>query len=367
MKLAVDAREFTESKTGIARYLENLLAPLVSSDDIRMILFVNRESCVPRSIKGPSVKLIALPALPTPLVDQFVIPYQATRAGARVFFSPYYKTAMLGSFKRVTTVHDIMFLRLPGERPALRSLRSMLFNIFVKRADILLCDSQFTKHDISSLLPSLADRSSVLYPGLHASWRSPPDDSDDVVARYTKTGRYLLYVGNFKPHKNVDMLVRAFSKSLRNGKAADHELLLAGSDSRNVGRIRGLIAALGIGERVLVHEDVVDHDLRSLYARAAWYVSASAYEGFGYPFLEAMVSGCPVVCYPCTSIQEVTGGAAVEIRELSVDSVAAALERAMAYDDAARNQFVAAGRSQADRFVPGNGHKEFLDAVYSLA
>ena len=116
MRICIDAREFVSGRqTGISRYLEGLLTGLGDRADIELKLFVNSLDSVPPSLRKQRIALVALPHLPTQIVDQIILPRLAQNSNADVFFSPYYKIPLTGRFKRVITV-SYTHLTLPTKR-----------------------------------------------------------------------------------------------------------------------------------------------------------------------------------------------------------------------------------------------------------
>jgi glycosyltransferase involved in cell wall biosynthesis len=377
MKICIDAREFVSGRqTGIGRYLEGLLTGLSDRPDIELTLFVNSLDSVPPSLCKPSVTLIALPRAPTLMVDQIILPRLAQNSKADVFFSPYYKVPLTGQFKRVITVHDIMFLRLPAPHgvgqaglPGLSRLKRLLvaiqLRLAARRADMILVDSRFTGDDLAAFTASAVSKTRVLYPTLDSVWLTPVSASiaEQIRARFADRRPFFLYVGNFRPHKNVDLLVEAFLKLESEGKAQDRCLLLVGGDDENAPRIERQIAVSGRKLSIRIHRNISDADLRALYAAAEWFVTASKYEGFGYPVLEAMAGGCPVICHPCTSLPEITGDAALPITALNPSAIANVLERAISMSTSERESYVTKGKTKAAEFCSDNSSKAFLELL----
>ena len=292
----------------------------------------------------------------------------AQTEGADIFFSPYYKIPLWGKFKKVITVHDVMFLRLPGGNPLKKKLAGVQLRWAARKADLILADSEFTRKDLREMLPQAGSKISVLYPNVEAGWAQPVDEKSitAVRQRYAGDGPFLLYVGNFKPHKNVDLLVRTFQKLAEQDKVGPHKLLLVGGDPANLRRIESLIP---VGERkglVRIYPDVPDADLKALYSAAAWFVTLSGYEGFGYPVLEAMACGCPVSCHPCTSIPEIAGQAFVPVAALTMDSAFKAICNALQMSRMDQIQRSDHGKRQAARFLTAAASDLFTNLLGNL-
>lgn len=368
MKIGVDAREFVEQgKTGIRRYLENLLAPLTGKADFNLVLFVNRRDFIPENLCAPSVKLIALPALPTQIVDQVALPHLAQQENIDIFFSPYYKVPLSGKFKRIITVHDIMFLRQEGLNSFTRFLIARQLRASARKADIIMVASDFTAADLSDFMPSLKPKIHRIYHDISAAWLKPVAPAALAAARerYAHGQPFFLYAGNFRPHKNVPLLLQAFAQLVAERQAAERLLLLAGGDAHNLPRISELIRKLGLEKHALICPNLPDEDLRGLYAAADWFITASSYEGFGFPLLEAMTAGCPVICHPRTSIPEVVGKAALELSALTVEEIIRVAKLAFNMKPDERRIYVEKGEQQALLFSPGTTAEQFAALLHN--
>jgi len=369
MRICVDAREFAANQTtGISRYLQNLLSLLSGQSGPDLTLLVRSADVLPAGLEHMGPRCISLPTLPTPVIDQILLPRITARQGAHVFFSPYYKVPLTGRFKRIITVHDIMFLRLPGLSRIGKLMCSTQLGLAARKADAILVDSEFTRTDLVSYLPYTADKLRVLHPGLEAAWLEQCDAAaiEQAHARYADGKPFFLYVGNFKPHKNVDLLVKTFAELDSAGAMQGRCLVLAGGDGKNSERIARLVTDLGRQNTIRIHERVPDSDLKALYASADWFVTASEYEGFGYPVAEAMACGCPVICHPCTSIPEVTGGHSIDIVSLDPEGVSGALQKALSLSESRRIDMVTQGRAHAATFTSKAAADAFLRVVESL-
>ena len=134
---------------------------------------------------------------------------------------------------------------------------------------------------------------------------------------------YLLYIGNSKPHKNVNRLLKAFSKAQI---STDIRLLLRISGA-TLEDYKQELEQLNILNRVVFLDVISDNDLPSYYRGAKALVFPSLYEGFGLPPLEAMACGTPVITSNTTSLPEVVGNAAILVDPLDIDSIRFAIEQ----------------------------------------
>ena len=126
--------------------------------------------------------------------------------------------------------------------------------------------------------------------------------------RYGIDAPYIYYLGNFKPHKNVQALIGAYARleaSLRDR----FTLVIGGREDRWFSERQNLVVDLGVADRVRFIGQVDEADMPGLYSGAELFVFPSIYEGFGLPPLEAMACGTPVLCSNRTSLPEVVGDA----------------------------------------------------------
>ena len=218
-----------------------------------------------------------------------------------------------------------------------------------RRADSLIAVSEAEKRNIIEFTAVPANRVHVI--NLAAQERFRPrsgiDGRIDVRIKYGLPDRYILFVGNIYPFKNVEAIVRAFHNLVVNHKIP-HDLVLAGEQQYRSQGVWEMIADLGIEERV-VRTGFVTDDLPALYSDADLFVFPSYYEAFGLPPLEAMQSGVPVVCSNTGGIPEVVGDAALQVEPASVDGIASAMLRILS-DSTLREHLVRKGFERAAAF-----------------
>lgn len=373
IRCAVDAREFSipGRLTGVGRFLINILAPLAGTGSgFEFHLLTHAPDSVPSKLQQlPGIHTVALPVGQALQVDQWLLPKAARDLGAHCFFSPTYNGPLLTRMPSVITVHDIMLLRFPGLLPPRRLLLRLHLSLVIRRCTRIITVSKFTERDLIDMFPAAAEKTVVLYSDIGVDWYNSLTDRSRATAPSVspeRFGKFFLYVGTFKPHKHVDVLIKAFHAALVAGKITDHCLVLIGGDDENMGRILRLIKRHDLDKKVFVCRDIDDNSLSRFYQAADWFVTASAYEGYGYPPVEAMLAGCPVICHQGTSLIEVVGSAALPITDLSVPEVMASLVRAAAMGPAERQPYCQAGERQVRLFKPGQTAEGFARLCHSL-
>jgi glycosyltransferase involved in cell wall biosynthesis len=352
MNIGLDIRELqTGMMTGIGRYLTNFLHwAIPANPDCRFYLYGNQKTSF--DYPASNVVLRIIPEWCTLWWDQVILPYQIKRDRLDVFLSSYIKCPLLASAPVVTTIHDLLFLVLPEYR------RSRLWEAFYKclaglaaaKARVIVTPSLFSRRDIIRLLRIPEDKIQVTPLGVAEDYYQQPDPDTlaKIKSRFGISGRYILYVGNFKPHKNVARLVRAYSL-LESSLRDSCQLVLGGRRDRYARQIHDLVASLKLQQRVVFTDMVADEELPALYSGAELFAFPSLYEGFGLPVIEAMASGTAVITSNATSLPEVAGDGALLVDPRDTAAIAGAISRLLT-DPALRREYIAKGLSRARRF-----------------
>jgi len=232
--------------------------------------------------------------------------------------------------KKVVTVHDMVYKAFPKTvRGRTRFMLETGLKKSMKRADIIVTDSKFSKTEIIKYFPEYSEKIRVVPCGVDCN-RFRPCESPQRIEQVKKSleidGEYFLYVGTIEPRKNLVRLIRAykvFSRHVQNPP----KLVLAGAKGWLCDDIYSLVKKLNIEKQVIFTKYVPSEDMTPLICGAMAFVFPSLYEGFGMPPLEAMACGVPVLTSGESSLPEVTGDCAVICDAYSVKSIAKGLYR----------------------------------------
>jgi glycosyltransferase involved in cell wall biosynthesis len=322
---------------------------------MRFTAFVNREATA--AAGGPWGDL--LPAVTVPvsarnrvqwvLGEQVVLPVLATRAGVDLVHSLASTAPLWGRFRRVVTVHDLIYARFPEAHAGLRD-RGMRVLVpgAVRRSHRVIADSQSTREDLVELLGVSQERIDVVPLGLGSVQREPPLPEREVRARFDLGERsVVLSLSAKRPHKNLPALIAAFARLPAEGRPV---LVLPGYPTAHERELRERARSLGVDGDVRFPAWVADAELEGLWALARVFVFPSLYEGFGLPVLEAMARGVPVACSNASSLPEVAGEAALLFDPHDQSAIARALERLLE-DEALRERLLALGSERAREFT----------------
>jgi glycosyltransferase involved in cell wall biosynthesis len=326
--IAIDARMLKHS--GIGTYIRNLLENLATLENeyVFEVICSRKESLC--GLPPDRFRLVPANSPIYSLSEQWEIARLARHAS--MLHSPHYNASLLYRGKLVVTIHDLIHVTDPTFSRTLvaRLYARPMFNLVARKADRIIADSEFTKQQIVEHLAISPSKVTVVYLGVDSHFCS--HDREQASSRvYSLLGLkrpYILFVGNLKPHKNVKMLIHAFSR-IHAQRDFDHDLLILGDDRKWKAGLVNECRNLGITERVHFTPHVPYEDLPWVYEAAELLVMPSLIEGFGLPVLEAMACGTPVVCSRAASLPEVAGDAAEYFEPESVDGLATTMERVL--------------------------------------
>jgi len=322
---------------------------------MRFTAFVNREAAAAGG--GPWGEL--LPAVTVPvsarnrvqwvLGEQALLPAAGARAGVRLMHSMASTAPVWGRFRRVVTVHDLIYARFPEAHAGIREKgMRVLVPLAARRSDRVIVDSQSTRRDLIELVGVASERIDVVPLGLGAVRRQAPMPEDEVRARLALGGRrVLLSLSAKRPHKNLLALIGALARMPAEDRPV---LVLPGYGTPHEAELRARADALGLADSVCLPGWVSAAELEGLWAITSAFVFPSLYEGFGLPVLEAMARGVPVACSNASSLPEVAGDAALLFDPRQERAIAEALLRLLG-DEALRERLRSLGNAQAARFT----------------
>jgi glycosyltransferase involved in cell wall biosynthesis len=361
LRLAVDGRELRAGvRTGIRRYTLEVLRE-AARRGLECVVYVDRAT---RFDGAPGVTRATLGGF-TPWWDQVALPAALRRDAVDVFLSPYYKRPLTAPCPTVVTIHDLFFIGYPGRRrPLYDAAMTRLARLYAAGASAVIADSEHSRRAIVDRLGLAAERTVVIPVGLGPEFR-PTAPSPAQRARYGLSACYTLYVGNFRPHKNLPRLLRAWA-ALPAPLRASHRLVLAGGDAAGRPALTALATALGLGDRVVFPGLVDDADLPALYGGAAIVVLPSLQEGFGLPALEAMACGAPVVASRRGALPEVVGAAGVLVDPEDEVALAGALARVLG-SAPERETLARQGLARAAYFSPARTSGRVVDLLQATA
>jgi len=322
MKIAIDARELKQKQvTGICRILKLFLDSI--SDVDRKYIYLLADNKTDTSSYSDIFHIIKMKAPFTFWYDQVTIPKILKNENIDVFFSPYYKMPFLSKCKKIITICDLHFFKplLWKGSSRIKPFKTYL-RMALKQADKIITISKFSKTEILRQFDISEQKIKVIYLGVDKKFK-PLNKEQTYKLRdtYGINFKYILYIGNMKPHKNVEGLIKAYSP-LSDEIKETYKLIIIAKKDENFIPLNKIVRKSNLQNNVIFLDFVPDDDLLLFYNFAELFVFPSYYEGFGLPPLEAMSCGTPVISSYTTSLREVLGESALffnpyDIKEIS--------------------------------------------------
>ncbi len=365
MRLGLDGRKLTDF--GIGTYLRALLRGLDARPDLELTVLARsgHESRV--AALAPGARVLSTTAGGYGFAEHFQLPAALLRERLDLIHFPHYVVPRLVPKPVVVTVHDLIQLFYPPpSRPHLARLYlRIVMGSSLRRSRRVITVSRSSRRDLINLFAADPERLIVVPNGVDPALAERPakEELEEIKAHYGLRSPVVLVVANDKPHKNLDLVLRAYHLAVRQHRIPGQLVFLGGADAES--RLSVRARRIGLGDRVRLLGRVPRAHLYALYHVAAVQLHVSLYEGFGLPILEAMCAGVPVITSNLGAMRELGEGAARLVNPLEVDEVAGALERVLV-DDPLRRRMVEAGRRRAESLSWERTVEETV-AVYRLA
>ncbi len=359
LRIAIDVSQMCYEGTGVARYVRGLTEALLSART------PHRFVCYAGALRQRAFFTRLAHTSPWNRATWKIFPLPPKLAGFLLNTLPLPLEWLIGRvdlvhtsdwsepsshLPKVSTVHDLVFKKYPETLdPLIERTQAKRLSRIVEGDTHILADSVNTKNDLMEIYHLPSERITVIYPGLDKPYvPQSKKEIDRVKKEYHLPDQYLLSLGTQEPRKNIARVIEA-------AEGLGLPLVLTGK--------YGWGKKIGGGTNVVSTGYVKEADLPALYSGAHVFVYPSLYEGFGFPVLEAMACGAPVVTASSSSLPEVGGSAAVLVDPLDSESIKQGIRQAIAE----RAERIIAGRMQAQKFTWEKAAKEILEVYEKIA
>ncbi len=343
MRVGFNASILWGPVTGVGHYALSLLRALpTAAPDIEFVVFgLDPESGL---LEMPSnIRLVPAGRFRhagRQAWEQFELPRLAAREGVDVLHCPDFSRPLLCSVPVVNTIHDLSFYASKHYFPATKRVYKAAMAHYTVQRSALIAVSEFTRAELQRTFGISPDRVSVIYSGV---------DQATALSCEPASTPFILYVGTLEHRKNIVSLIDAYSV-FRRTTGLPHRLLLVGARGFGWASIAEAATRSPFRNDIEMPGYLDGSTVQRLYQSADVFVYPSLYEGFGFPVLEAMAGGTPVVCSNASSIPEAGGAAAAYFDPFSPADLAEALDRVLSSADL-RARMRAEGLRQAARFT----------------
>lgn len=362
MRIGIDARFYGSLGKGLGRYTEKLITYLegISGDTNTYVIFLRRENFDEYQPAHSRFTKVMADYPWYGWAEQLLFPLLLWRQRLDLVHFPHFNVPLILGKPFVVTIHDLILLHFPTVKaselpPFLYWLKYLSYRLVIAsaihRARSIIAVSDFTKRDIEAVYPAARGKVHTTLEAVDARchWlesgaeRSLFEALDLVYpnAGAVQVKRYVLYVGNAYPHKNLEFLLSVATDF------PDTIFLCVGKDDYFYRSFREKVSSAEV-ENIRFAGFIDDRSLGGLYHRAAAYIFPSLYEGFGLPGLEAMNYGLPVVAARAGSLPEIYAEAALYFDPSDRGACAESLRSA--FDRGEGNRYRALGFARAARF-----------------
>lgn len=279
----------------------------------------------------------------------------------------------------VAIVHDLRLLEAPEagaagglRRAAWKLMTFASMRLGLRRADAVVCVSDFTRERLLQWFPAADDKIEVIPNGIDVEWWATPPSGGEEHDLRRRLGlpagsNYVLGLGAHSQQKNFPALIQGFARLAEGSDAT--RLVIAGREASDTARIKAAADGQGLAERVTFATGLADEEIRTLMHGARIFAFPSLYEGFGIPLLEAFAAGTPVVSSAIAPIDHIAAEAALLVDPNDTDAIGGALQT-LWHDPARRAALASAGRERAlsfhrDRTV--SRYRKVIDQVAGAA
>ncbi len=353
-KIILDARKLNDY--GIGEYIKTLFPAIATSENFDTRIILNKNSNSISKVFGGlhKDKIIYSKYSNYTIGEHFEIPRKVSSIKDFYYFSPHYLFPYFLKNKLIVTIHDLIHFKFPSYfKPGIKVILAKQFIKKIKNSDSLVFTvSENSKTDLIEMFDFKKENIRVIFNGI-----------SDIFFKYKKGANpkpfpYIMYAGNFKPHKNLIILLRAFKQISE--KYRDIRLVLAGVNSSKT--LYGLINDLNISDKVIPTGYIPVQDLIDLLDFSELFVFPSLYEGFGLPPIEAMARGKAVISTRCGSLGEVLGDASVYFDQHSDQDLSNKIEQLLT-DSNLKYEFESKGRTHAKKYTTKSMVESYLSQL----
>ncbi|MBV6623519.1 MAG: glycosyltransferase family 4 protein [Rivularia sp. (in: Bacteria)] len=273
---------------------------------------------------------------------QFQLPRIYQQLKSNLLFSPIPEAPINSKCRHIVTFHDAIPLRFSNNKSPLTYYHRYYVPQILRQAEHIICNSEATAKDIHDFYQVPASKITPILLAHDNQYFQPLANS-----KSKQNNPYFLYLGRQDPYKNLQRIISAFAALPISN---EYQLWFAGSnDKRYTPLLKTQIKELGITERVKFLNYVSYSELPKIINQALALVFPSLWEGFGFPVLEAMACGTPVITSNISSLPEVAGDAAILVNPYNTDELTEAM-RLIVTDEKLRNSLSSLGIERAKKF-----------------
>lgn len=305
--------------------------------------------------------------------EQISLPLQAKKDKLDLLHCTSNTAPLWGPVPTLVTIHDIIYLE-KREYPVNVNWYQRLGNYYrsivvpgvVARSEQIITVSEFEKKNLLSHFELDDSKVKVVSNGVNEVFRKVYDKEvlNKVKEKYRLPEKFIFYMGNTEPRKNLRNMLKAYS-ILTQKQSAAPSLVITNITREYLANVLEDIGEEKIAGKIILTGYADFKDLPALYTLADFYVYPSFREGFGLPILEAMACGTAVITSNTSSMPEIAGEAALLVDPLNPESIAGAMQEYM-LDDELKLEKIRKGQLRYRHYTWDASAKKLLDIYYSM-
>ncbi len=368
IKIGIDARTLMDKKySGVSEYVFNLIKAITNinkkkpysiNNNYKIKLFYNSAFKIKHSIpkfesdikyvytRYPNkfFNYILQKILNYPKIDKLL--------DVDVFLMPHFNFLAISKAKKIITVHDLSFLKYPSFFTKRKNFWHKMLNIkkILRTSDKIVAISANTKKDIVNLIGINKDRVKVIHSGIDRNFKVLEKNNPTlkkIKQKYNLPDKFILYLGTLEPRKNIESIILAFEEFIKKQKNKNILLVIAGEKGWKNNNIFKIAKRLNNKIKFLGY--IPKNEKIYIYNLASIFIFPSFYEGFGFPPLESMACGTPVITSNTSSLPEIVTNNAITINPYNKQDIITALNEL--YFDKNLNKFlIEKGIKQVNKF-----------------
>jgi glycosyltransferase involved in cell wall biosynthesis len=352
MKVLINGLQVGKNNSGVQYYTKHLYNAIKKLNPVNLEVQLYKQNTNPRfpSFLSPVSRLLTPSKirLSRILNENLRLPKYLTRNSLDLYHSPNYVLPFFLKSPSLVTIHDLITL----DYPKLCKWESVLYFKLalprsIKKANKIVTVSEKTKTDIQTRFKIPNEKIVVTHLGISSIFRKTVDK--EVLSYYSITDKYILFVGNIEPKKNLVRLLQAYNK-LNLSKNLTHKLVISGRKGWKCKKVFSTVKKLKLQESVIFTGYVPENDLPVLYSMADLFVFPSIYEGFGIPPLEAMACEVPILTSNTGALPETTGGNCLLVNPYNVNEIADGIHKLLV-NEKLRKYYIEKGRNWVKQFT----------------
>jgi len=366
MKIAIDARMYHSSHAGIGRYTRALVRELASLDKTNdYTIILTKKDTEEYDIKNKNFKTIIVDFIHFTFAEQTKLYKILNKENFDLVHFTNFNHPIFFKGKFVVTMHDLTLMLFPSGRQK-SFIKQLVFKKVLKnavnKAKKIIAISKATKNDLVKYLDADRTKIDVIYEGVDPEYlpnEKLKSKNSKLLNNYKITKPYILFVSQWRPHKGLPDLIRAFEILKRDNKYKDLKLVITGKPDKGFPDLPRSIDSSLIRKDIITTGFVPDEDLPIIYNHASVFVFPSHYEGFGLTPLEAMACGAPVVSSNLSCMPEILGDAALYFNPNNHKEMAEKINQILSSNEK-REALVAAGFLRVKKYSWEKMAKETL-------